>query len=285
MRVKEVVDYLHSLAPNQYQEEYDNSGLLVGSYDDTITGALVSLDVTEAVLDEGITLGCNLIISHHPIIFSGIKRLTDADYIQRIVKKAIKNDLNLFAIHTNLDNVYEYGVNTNIAKLLGLSDIKILRPKAGLDDLNVGSGVIGSIKEQDEEAFLTFLKKTMNISCIKYTNLRNIPIQKVAICGGSGRFLLPDAIRAGADIFISSDFKYHEFFDADGQIVIADIGHFESEQFTTHMLWEILTNKFSSFAAHYTKVNTNPVNYLKGFYQKQGYGKKESSIDHSRRKT
>lgn len=262
MKVREVIDYLHTIAPNHYQEDYDNSGLLVGEYSAEISAVLVSLDVTEEVLDEAISKGCNLIISHHPIIFGGVKRLTDGNYVQRIIKKAIKNDLNLFAIHTNLDNVYDHGVNTNIAKKLGLKYTSILRPKAGLDDPRVGSGIIGNIDPQEEMAFLDFLKTTMEAQCIKYTKLLGNPITRVAICGGSGRFLLQDAIRQGAQVFISSDFKYHEYFDADGQIVIADIGHFESEQYTTHMLWEILTNKFSSFAAHYTKVNTNPVNYL-----------------------
>ncbi len=262
MQVREVIDYLHSIAPNRYQEDYDNSGLLVGEYGAEISAVLISLDVTEEVLDEAISKDCNLIISHHPIIFGGIKRLTNGNYVQRIIKKAIKNDLNLFAIHTNLDNVYDYGVNTNIASKLGLTDTSILRPKTGLDDPKVGSGIIGSIAPQEEMAFLQFLKTTMEVQCVKYTKLLGQPITRVAICGGSGQFLLPYAIRLGAQVFISSDFKYHEYFDADGQIVIADIGHFESEQFTTQMLWEILTNKFSSFAAHYTKVNTNPVNYL-----------------------
>ncbi len=263
MKVREVIDYLHTIAPNQYQEEYDNSGLLVGSYEDEIRAALVSLDVTEAVLEEAISRGCNLIISHHPIIFGGVKRLTDSNYVQRIIKLAIKNDLNLFAIHTNLDNVYEHGVNTNIAKILGLQHVEILRPKVGLGDEKVGSGVIGRIEAMDEMAFLEHLKAKMVVECIKYTKLRGKKVTRVAICGGSGRFLLPDAISKGADLFISSDFKYHEFFDADGQIVIADIGHFESEQFTTQMLWQLLTKKFTIFAAHYTKVNTNPVLYLK----------------------
>ena len=263
MKVREVIDYLHTIAPNQYQEDYDNSGLLVGSYEDEIRGALVSLDVTEAVLEEAISLGCNLIVSHHPIIFGGVKRLTDSNYVQRIIKLAIKNDLNLFAIHTNLDNVYEHGVNTNIAKILGFHNVEILRPKVGLEDEKVGSGVIGTIEAMDEMAFLEHLKAKMEVECIKYTKLRGEKVSKVAICGGSGRFLLPDAISKGADIFISSDFKYHEYFDADGQIVIADIGHFESEQFTTQMLWQLLTKKFTIFAVHYTKVNTNPVLYLK----------------------
>ncbi len=261
INVQTIADYLHDLAPNAYQESYDNSGLLVGSYNDIVKGILVSLDVTEGVISEAIELGCNLIVSHHPIIFSGLKRLTDQNYIQRCVKMAIKHDVNLFAIHTNLDNVYDHGVNTNIAKILGLHDIQILRPKPEIAD-NVGSGIIGKINSIEESAFLDYLKSSMSIGCIKHTALLGKPIEKVAVCGGSGRFLLQDAIALGADIFISSDFKYHEYFDADGQIIIADIGHYESEQYTTQMLQELLRAKFSTFAAHCTKVNTNPVNYL-----------------------
>lgn len=262
MKVRDVIDYLHTIAPNAYQEPYDNSGLLVGSYDDVVKGALVSLDVTEAVIEEAICLGCNMIISHHPIIFSGIKRLTGGNYVQRCIRSAIKNDINLFAIHTNLDNVYEHGVNTNIAQKLGLKNVEILAPKPELSDERIGSGIIGEIDDISEMAFLESVKEKMGVSCVKYTELMGKKVQKVAVCGGSGRFLLEDAVAKGADVFISSDFKYHEFFDADGRIVIADIGHFESEQFTTDMLWGLLTEKFSTFTAHYTKVNTNPVNYL-----------------------
>ena len=262
MKVGQVIDHLHSIAPPQYQEDYDNSGLLVGNRDNHITGALVCLDVTEAILLEAQQLGANLIISHHPIIFSGIKRLTDSNYVERIVRKAIKSDINLFAIHTNLDNVYDNGVNTNIAKRLGLVDVQILRKKE-INSPDLGAGIIGSLSDEIPElTFLEGLKKTMATQSIKHTALLGKNIKKVAVCGGSGRFLLEDAILQSADIFISSDFKYHEFFDADGKIIIADIGHFESEQFTTNMLHEILTKKFNTFASHYTKVNTNPVNYL-----------------------
>ena len=265
MKVQELVDYLHTIAPNHFQEPYDNSGLLVGNSNDSISGVLVSLDVTEEILDEAIEIGANVIVSHHPIIFSGLKRLTNSNYIQRIVQKAIKNDINLFAIHTNLDNVYENGVNTYIANRLGLINVEILKPKPELSHLDkpIGAGIIGHLEnEQNEMAFLTHLKAKMGVNCIKYTQLSNKPIKKVAVCGGSGRFLLNDAILQEADIFITSDFKYHEFFDADNQIVIADIGHFESEQYTIQLLHEILTNKFNNFAAYYTKVNTNPVNYF-----------------------
>lgn len=265
MKLQELIDFLHDIAPQHYQESYDNSGHLVGNADDDIKAVLISLDVTEQVLDEAISLGANVIVSHHPIIFTGLKALTSQNYVQRVVQKAIKNDINLFAIHTNLDNVYYHGVNTYLAEILGLQDIQILSEKQGMEDpkQKIGAGAIGTLKESmDEMAFLSALKAKMGLNCIKYTNPLGKMISKVALCGGSGRFLLPEAIKQNADIFISSDFKYHEFFDADNQIVIADIGHFESEHHTIQMLHEILTNKFNNFASHYTKVNTNPVNYL-----------------------
>lgn len=263
MKIKDVINYLHSIAPNHLQEHYDNSGLLVGSYEEEVKGILVSLDVTEAVIEEAKRLDVNMIVSHHPIIFSGLKRITGANYIERIVKQAIKNDISLFAIHTNLDNVYEHGVNTKIAQRIGLIDTKILQPKVDLNDDQIGAGIIGSLKNpMNEKDFLLMLKEKMSVNTIKYTQLLGHHIQNVAICGGSGRFLLSTAIKQNADVFISSDFKYHEFFDADNQIVIADIGHYESEQFTIDLLHEILTEKFNKFAVHLTKVNTNPVNYL-----------------------
>ena len=261
MTVKELVDFLHEVAPNHLQESYDNSGLLVGNYESEIKGVLISLDVTEEVIEEAQALGCNMIISHHPIIFSGLKRIVGANFIQRIVAQAIKNDLNLFAIHTNLDNTFEQGVNQNIANRLALTNQSILLPKDP-EVPEIGAGIIGFIEPTSELKFLELLKDKMEASSIRYTTLRDRPIQKVAICGGSGRFLLEAAKAQNADIFISSDFKYHEFFEADGQIVIADIGHFESEQFTSQLIQGIINDKFSTFAAHLTKVNTNPVSYL-----------------------
>ena len=263
MKLSTVIDHLHSIAPNAYQESYDNSGLLVGSYEAEVKGILVSLDVTEEILDEARANDCNVIVSHHPIIFSGLKRLVGADYIQRIVAKAIKNDINLFAIHTNLDNVYTSGVNTYIAKRLGLTEVEILQPKEGYEaSQQIGAGVIGTIDPTSEQDFLQTVKERMGAGCIKHTTLLGQKVAKVAICGGSGRFLLPQAIAQGADVFISSDFKYHEYFDADGQIVIMDIGHYESEQFTTELLGGLLSEKFSNFAVLLTKKNTNPVSYF-----------------------
>lgn len=265
MNVAELLSYIHELAPLQYQESYDNSGHLVGNPQDKIESVLVSLDMTEDVVDEAILLGANVILSHHPIIFGGLKNLTGQNYVQRVVQKAIKKDINLIAVHTNLDNVYNYGVNTYLSKILGLSNVTLLLPKTGLshNGQDVGSGAIGMLPEAVEEgAFLRWLKDTLDLNTIKHTQFLNRSIQKVALCGGSGRFLLEEAKSQNADVFVSSDFKYHEYFDADNQIVIADIGHYESERHTIKILQEILTNKFNNFAIHYTKVNTNPVNYL-----------------------
>ncbi len=265
MKVKELIHFLNEIVPPEYQESYDNSGHLVGNEEDEIRGVVVSLDAIEAVVDEAIELGANVVVSHHPIIFGGLKQLVNQNYVQRTVQKAIKNDINLFAIHTNLDNVYYHGVNTYLASLLNLKDVTILRPKKQFAEAGqvIGSGAVGTLENpMSENAFLKGLKDTLGLNTIKHTKLLGNPITKVALCGGSGRFLLEDAKQAGADVFISSDFKYHEYFDADNQIVIADIGHFESEQHTIRLIHEILTNKFSNFASHYTKVNTNPVNYL-----------------------
>jgi len=265
MKVMALKAFLDEIAPPQYQESYDNSGHLVGNPDDEITAVLVSLDATEAVVDEAAAIGANVIVSHHPIIFGGIKSLTGANYVQRTVRNAIKNDINLIAVHTNLDNVTRHGVNTRLASLLELKEVSLLRPKSNLQDTEqpIGSGAIGQLSEpMSERDFLAYLKSRLALNVIKHTPLLERQIHRVALCGGSGRFLLEDAKQAGADIFISSDFKYHEFFDADNQIVIADIGHYESERHTIDLIHEILTNKFSNFASHYTKVNTNPVNYL-----------------------
>lgn len=332
MTVREITSYLEGIAPGQYQESYDNSGLLVGNPKMEVTGVMVCLDSIEAVLDEAIAKGCNLVVAHHPIVFGGLKRLNGNNYVERVVMKAIKADLALYAIHTNLDNVYIDGVNTKIAERLGLTQTKILAPKkmeqklegivdaeqaddlkaaieglgfnilvhqgmeskanfaitytAGRDNLvhkamqrvgatalnrialegksrHVGSGMIGILPEaMEERVFLQYLKDKMATDCVRHTALLGKPIQKVAVCGGAGSFLLNQAIRQQADCFVTADYKYHQFFDADGQIIIADIGHYESEQFTIDLLAELLSEKFSNFAIHRTGVRTNPVSYL-----------------------
>ncbi len=332
-----------------YQESYDNAGLITGNSQSKITGVLLCLDSTEAVLDEAIKKKCNLVIAHHPIVFRGLKRFTGRNYVERVIIKAIKNDIAIYAAHTNLDNVHN-GVNAKICEKLGLKDTRILSPKPTLKKLqtyapvqvveairasifnvdggtysqfenmsfttlgvgtingqsgaqskielvfdeanerqilqalhdaypsedvpydilkvenkqaNIGSGMIGTLpRAETEAAFLKKLKNTMKAGCVRHTALLKKSVKTVAVCGGSGGFLLPQAIRQGADIFVTADYKYHDFFDADGRIVIADIGHYESEQFTIELFNEFLTQKFNTFAVYLTKVNTNPVNYL-----------------------
>ncbi len=364
MKIAEIIHTIEEFAPISYQENYDNAGLLVGDKLADCSGVLICLDAIEAVIDEAIAKNCNLVVAHHPIIFSGLKKITGKNYIERVVIKAIKNDIAIYACHTNLDHV-KHGVNNMIADKLGLINRKILDPKKGilkklytyvpaenkesllnalfsvnagqianysecsfavdgigtfkgnefsnpvigikntrittnetkieilfpnyleskilktlkenhpyeevayeiisLDNTNqeVGSGMIGTLEKPiSETAFLVFLKDKMQTECIRYTSLLDKPIQKVALCGGSGSFLLPNAISQGADVFITGDFKYHQFFDADNQIIIADIGHYESEQFTSQLFNKIISEKFTTFAVQISTINTNPINYI-----------------------
>lgn len=257
----ELISHLEEIAPPHLQETYDNSGLIVGNPYMEISGVTVCLDSTEAVVEEAIEAGHNVIVAHHPIVFSGLKRFTGSNYIERTIIKAIKNDIAIYSIHTNLDNVYAQGVNGKIADKLGLQETRILAPKFP-DDPNIGAGMMGNLpREMGKEEFLALVKSAMKTDCVKYTKWLKPNVLNIAVCGGSGSFLLDQAITSGCDVFITSDFKYHQFFDADEKIVILDIGHYETEQFTIDLLVEIITDKFSNFAAHYTKVNTNPVNY------------------------
>lgn len=264
MILRTLTNYLESIAPLALQEEYDNSGLLVGDYGQEVTSALLTLDCTEAVVDEAIKKKCNLIIAHHPIVFKGLKKITGKNYVQRVILKAIKNSIAIYAIHTNLDNV-AVGVNKRICDKLGISNPKILAPKpfSSKKGQEVGSGMIGVLgKPMTETAFISKVKKVMKAKSVRHTALLGKRVQKVAVCGGSGSFLLDDAIKAGADVFVTADFKYHQFFDADNQIVIMDIGHYESEQYTGELLRDLLKQKFPIFASRLSEINTNPVNYL-----------------------
>jgi dinuclear metal center YbgI/SA1388 family protein len=364
MKLSQLTAYLESLAPLAYQEEYDNAGLIVGQPEQEVYQALISLDCTEAVIDEAIANNCQVIISHHPIVFRGIKKFNGKTYVERVVEKAIRNNVALYAIHTNLDNMMT-GVNTKICEILGLTNCRVLVPKhnllkklvtyvpnshadavrsalfnAGAGDIGnysecsfnaegtgtfkgneqtnpyvgepgkrhlenevrietvypavleskilmalvlthpyeevaydlytltnqnqqVGAGMIGELEiPVEEEEFLYHVKEKMRAHVIRHTALTGRHIKKVAVCGGAGGFLLKQAIAAGADIFITADYKYHEFFDAEGKLVIADIGHFESEQFTQQLLYEIIREKFTNFALRLTEVNTNPVKYF-----------------------
>ncbi|MCW3076557.1 MAG: NGG1p interacting factor [Bacteroidetes bacterium] len=364
MTIQEIISEIEMFAPLNYQEDYDNSGLITGSKVTKASGVLLSLDCIESVVDEAIENNCNLIISHHPIVFSGIKKLTGDNYIERTLIKAIKNDIAIYAAHTNVDNVVN-GVNYKIAEKLGLKNLKIMAPKhsllkklvtyvpethhqrvleslfaAGCGNIGnydscsfnlkgtgtfkgneltnpflgtpgklsveqeirvetvfetgkeptvlkalleshpyeepafdiyqlanklhtVGSGLTGELETAlEEEDFLKLVKKVLNGNCLKYTNKTGKMVKKVALCGGSGRFLLKNAINSGSDAFVTSDFKYHEYFDADGKILLIDAGHFETEQFTPEIFYDIIRNKFPTFAIRLSKIKTNPVNYF-----------------------
>lgn len=263
--VGEILDHLQDIAPFELQESYDNAGLIVGHKDWEVTGVITCLDSTEAVVQEAIDYGANVIVAHHPIIFAGLKNLTGANYIQRTIMKAIKNDIAIIAIHTNLDNVMRHGVNERIADRLALESTEILAPKADLDHNGhrVGAGVIGYLADPLPVAeFMLYLKDRMELDTLRHTAPTTKEVQRVAVCGGSGSFLLPIAKRRAADVFITGDYKYHDFFDADGDIMIIDIGHYESEKYTVDLLYELISKKFSNFAARRTKIITNPVKYL-----------------------
>jgi dinuclear metal center YbgI/SA1388 family protein len=364
MQIAEIIALLESVAPPSLQEHYDNAGLLTGNAGWTCTGALCTLDATEEVIKEAVQQNCNLVIAHHPIIFGGLKKINGKNYVEKAVITAIKNDVAIYAIHTNLDNVLA-GVNGMMANKLGLVNTRILAPKEatlkklytfvpleqaeqvraalfaagaghignynecsfgaegtgtfkGEEDTNpfvgkpgerhyekelkievifpsylqasllkallaahpyeevaydvvelanahprIGSGLIGELPEpMPETGFLTLLKQSFNLSLIRHTALLGRPVKKVALCGGAGSFLVSKALASGADVYVTADMKYHEFFDANDRIVIADIGHFESEQFTIDLLTAILREKFPTFAVLKTAVKTNPVHYF-----------------------
>ncbi len=261
-KIRTVTAFLENIAPLDLQEDYDNSGLITGSEDWEVSGVICSLDSTPAVVQEAIEKGCNLIICHHPIIFSGLKKLSGNTYVERAVVQAIRHDIAIYAIHTNLDNVLQNGVNQQIAHKLDLQDVRILAQREG--DMQTGSGVVGELPHvlSPEELF-TMVQQKFELEAFRYTPAEEIrSVSRVAVCGGSGSFLLEQAISAGAQVFITADFKYHQFFDADGQIIIMDIGHFESEKFTIQLLYDLISNNFRNFAAQITKVNTNPIRYF-----------------------
>jgi len=277
LRIHEIVSAFEAVAPLALQESYDNSGLIVGDRDAEVTRALLCLDCTEAVVDEAIGKGCDLIIAHHPIVFGGLKRFTGGDYVQRTVIKAIQNNIAIYACHTNLDNVLLGGVNERIAQQLGFDVERVLRPIAadfgsfassgGVVDSEVfrtaGAGVLCNLqKPMNVLDFLQHVKERMGAEVVKYTKCDIEVVGKVAICGGAGSFLIGDALRAGADAFITSDVKYHEFFDAQGKMLLCDIGHYESEKYTIDLFSNILSAKFPKFATIFAGTITNPIDYL-----------------------
>ena len=364
MKIKEIVSALERFAPLPLQDGFDNAGLQIGLTDAEATGALLCLDVTEAVLDEAIALGYNVVISHHPLIFKGYKSITGKDYVERCILKAIKNDIVIYSAHTNLDNA-PGGVNFKIAEKIGLKNVRILDPKessliklvtfvpsaqaeevrnalftAGCGCIGnydscsyntegegtfraqegshpfcgtvgelhhetevrietilpeykkgevirallskhpyeepaydlyplhnswaqVGSGIVGELEEPESELeFLKRIKKIFEVGCLKHNKLTGRLIQKVSLCGGAGAFLIPQAVRSGADVFITGEIKYHDYFGRETDILLAEIGHYESEQYTKEIFYSIIRDLFPNFALQFSKVNTNPIKYL-----------------------
>ncbi|WBX72068.1 Nif3-like dinuclear metal center hexameric protein [Tenacibaculum retecalamus] len=364
MQIKDVTDYIEKLAPLAYAEDFDNVGLLIGDYNTKVTGVLVTLDTLEETVDEAITNNCNLIVSFHPIVFSGLKKINGNNYVERVVLKAIQNNIAIYATHTALDNVNN-GVSAKMCEVLGLQNCKTLIPKKGIikklttyvpiaeaeklrtklfnagagsignydncsfnvegkgsyrggedsnptigkkgevmleketcisvtfnsylegnilkalfdfhsyeevayeiitlnnSNQNVGMGMLGELANpMNEKEFLTFVKKTFKTDCVRHSELLDKPIKKVAVLGGSGSFAIKNAMRLNADAYISADFKYHEFFKAEKRILLADVGHYESEQFTKNLLSDYLRKKFSTFAIILSEKSTNPIHYI-----------------------
>ncbi|MGN0224757.1 MAG: Nif3-like dinuclear metal center hexameric protein [Prevotella sp.] len=265
MKINKVVEALERFAPLPLQESYDNAGLQVGLTEAEVSGALLCLDVTEAVVDEAIARGCNLIVAHHPLIFHKLSSITGADYVQRCVAKAIKNDIAILAMHTNMDNAVG-GVNYRIADKLGLSDVETLECRSM--DINGEKTPYGSVvmgieeKPLSAQEFIQKVKSIFNVDCVQANQLLKRKIQKVAICGGAGSFALQTAIDHGADAFITGEMHYHEFFGHEQEIQIAVIGHYQSEQFTNEIFRDIINKECPEVECLLTKTNTNPILYL-----------------------
>ena len=261
MKIKEVVSALERFAPLPLQEGFDNAGLQVGLTEAEVSGALLCLDVTEKIVDEAVEKGCNMIISHHPLIFRPLKRILGENDVQRAVAKAIKNDITILSMHTNMDNA-QGGVNFKIAEKMQLTGVRFFAEKE-VDGIKCGSGTIGELKEpMAADDFVVMLKKTFDVECVQCNQLLRRPIQRVAICGGAGSFLLPEAIALGADAFVTGEMHYHEYLAHEQEIQIAVIGHYQSEQFTKEIFKSIIEEECKGVRTVLTDQNTNPIIYL-----------------------
>lgn len=260
MKIRQITGALEEFAPLALQDGYDNAGLQIGLAEDAeATGALLCLDVTEAVLDEAIQLGCNLVVSHHPLLFRPLKRIAGRDYIERCVQKAIKHDLTLYAAHTNLDAA-RGGVNWKIAERLGLQQIEWLNPKPGFD---AGEGIVGLLPQpMEKEDFLATVKELFDVDALRYNSWTGEQVQRVAVCGGAGNFLIPNAVAKGCDAFLTGEVGYHRFFGHEDELLLLELGHYESEQFTIGLLHDLIRQVAPQLPIHETTVETNPINYL-----------------------
>ncbi len=257
-KILDITNAIEQVAPLSLQEEWDNSGWQVGPLKDEVSAALLCVDVTPQVIDEAISKNCDLIISHHPLIFSGIKTLDYKDVTSAIIIKAVQHNISIYSSHTAMDAAFN-GVNGKICEKLNLKNYHILDNP----DAQSGIGMIGfTDKPYSEIEFLEKVKKTFGCQSIKHSDLTGRTVNKVAVCGGSGAYLINNAMEQGADIFVTADVKYHQYFNALGKMVVADIGHFESEQFTKDIFYCIITKKFPKFAVHFSELGKSPINTL-----------------------
>ena len=261
MKIKQVLSALERFAPLPLQESWDNAGLQLGLTEAEVSGALLCLDVNEAIIDEAISKGCNLIVSHHPLLFRGLKQISGQDYVQRCVIKAIKHDIVIASMHTNMDNALD-GVNWKIAERLELKECQFFAQKT-VDGIEAGSGVVGELPSaMDARAFVELVKRQFSVQCAQCNALLERPVKKVAICGGAGDFLLPDAISLGADAFITGEMHYHQYFGHDQEIQICVIGHYQSEQFTSEIFRDIIQKECPDVKTFIAETNTNPIVYI-----------------------
>lgn len=258
VKVKEVIAALEQFAPLPLQEGYDNAGLQVGLTEAEVSGALLCLDITESVLQEAVQKGCNLVVAHHPLVFRPLRHITDDTYVERCVRYAVKNDIAIYAAHTNLDNA-QGGVSFEMAKRLGLTGVTVLQQT---QDGN-GSGVVGTLPTpMTSSDFVSFVKQVFGVKCVMANQLLTRQISKVALCGGAGDFLLSEAVAQKADAFITGEMHYHSYFGLEQQIQIAIIGHYQSERYTPNLMQQIIESAFPALPVQITTIDTNPIEYI-----------------------
>ena len=261
MKIREIIDALEQFAPLPLQEDWDNAGLQVGLTGTEVSGVLLCLDVNEEIVDEAVSRGCNLIVSHHPLLFHGLKQITDNAMVPRVVIRAIQSNITIVSMHTNMDNAVG-GVNWVIGERLGLRNLQFLRPQSPNGDLTGGSGAIGELDEPvAADEFIAKVKETFGCGCVMTNELLKRPIRTVALCGGAGAFLLDDAIAQRADCFITGEMHYHEYFAHEQEIQIMVIGHYESEQYTSEIFRNIIADQFPDVPTYIAQTNTNPIQY------------------------
>lgn len=260
MLIREITDVIERFAPLGWQESYDNAGLVVGRHDDDVHRALLAVDVTEEVLDEAEAEGCDLVITHHPLVFHALKRFNSADPVQRCVERAIRSRIALYACHTNLDSA-PGGMSWRLAEMLGIGNLRLLQPSPVAE--GVGFGVVGELPEAvDPLEFLRFIRKRLEVGAIRYSDIARSEVRRVALCTGAGASLIPDALRAGAELYITADLKYNDFMTPGKGLIVADIGHFESEYCAIQLLFDVLSKNLRTFAVRKSERSRNPVNYL-----------------------